>query len=480
MTVGIDALNYYTPPLYLPIDTLAKARSIEYAKLHKGLGLEHMAVPDCDEDTASMAAQAVINVIRSEKLNPLEIGRIYLGTESALDAAKPTATYILEIVEEELKASFGSNCLGHCDALDMTFACVGGVDAMHNCLDWIRVNPSQKAIVVAADHAKYELNSTGEYTQGAGAVALLLTANPALLEIKAEFGVSTQSVSDFFKPTRPFEKSALLKAAAELLGQSLEDSDIDTLLENNDHPFWGHSNRVINLHKDEPVFDGPYSNNCYTQRISDALTRLQSLKPVNVLQEWDQLIFHLPYAFQGRRMITSLWIEWMEENNQMGLLEKELQAPAPERNSEDWKNFIKLASKSAMYKSFVEDKIEKGERASSLIGNMYTASIFMSLLSYLASSLAEGQELAHRNIGFFSYGSGSKSKVFTAEVMPTWKEKMQHISLFEDLERRKKITFEEYENLHNQKTTSPLAPASNMRLEKIGKEGVLEGYRYYR
>jgi hydroxymethylglutaryl-CoA synthase len=38
---------------------------------------------------------------------------------------------------------------------------------MQNCLDFIRLNPTKKAIV-ATDFAKYDLNSTGEYTQGAG------------------------------------------------------------------------------------------------------------------------------------------------------------------------------------------------------------------------------------------------------------------------------------------------------------------------
>jgi hydroxymethylglutaryl-CoA synthase len=51
---------------------------------------------------------------------------------------------------------------------------------MQNCLDFIRLNPTKKAIV-ATDFAKYDLNSTGEYTQGAGALAMLLTANPRII-----------------------------------------------------------------------------------------------------------------------------------------------------------------------------------------------------------------------------------------------------------------------------------------------------------
>jgi hydroxymethylglutaryl-CoA synthase len=44
--------------------------------------------------------------------------------------------------------------------VDFTFACIAGVDAMQNCLDFIRLNPKKKTIV-ATDFAKYDLNSTG-------------------------------------------------------------------------------------------------------------------------------------------------------------------------------------------------------------------------------------------------------------------------------------------------------------------------------
>ena len=46
-----------------------------------------------------------------------------------------------------------------------------GVDALQNAIDFVRVNPGKKAVVIASDYAKYELASGGEYTQGGGAVA---------------------------------------------------------------------------------------------------------------------------------------------------------------------------------------------------------------------------------------------------------------------------------------------------------------------
>ena len=91
MEFGIDAIDYYLPKLAMNISDLAEARNIPSAKLEKGLGLKQMAIPDIDEDAASMAANALYKLIRNNKIDPKTIGRIYLGTESALDAAKPTA-----------------------------------------------------------------------------------------------------------------------------------------------------------------------------------------------------------------------------------------------------------------------------------------------------------------------------------------------------------------------------------------------------
>ena len=83
--------------------------------------------------------------IINNKIDPTTIGRIYLGTESAVDAAKPTATYAVGTVEKILSKTHGSRCFKNCDVVDLTFACIGGIDAVENCLDWIRINPEKKS-----------------------------------------------------------------------------------------------------------------------------------------------------------------------------------------------------------------------------------------------------------------------------------------------------------------------------------------------
>ena len=60
--------------------------------------------------------------------------------------------------------------------------------------------PEKKVLVIASDVARYDLDTPGEATQGCGAVAMLISANPRLLEIDPEVGNHTEDVMDFWRP----------------------------------------------------------------------------------------------------------------------------------------------------------------------------------------------------------------------------------------------------------------------------------------
>lgn len=438
MTFGIEAASYYVPSLYLEIKDLAEKRGIEPAKLEKGLGLHKMGFPDVHEDAATFAAEALLRLIKDYNINPKEISRIYLGTESALDAAKPTASYAMQMVEKVLEKEFGERTFRNCDVVDMTFACIGAVDALHNSLDFVIANPDKKAVVIASDYAKYELASSGEYTQGGGAVAILISSKPDLIEIENNWGVATESVFDFFKPRRHFKKEDLTNAPENFPEK-------------------------IEIFTDEPVFDGQYSNQCYQDRIREAYDHYKEITGLNKPYEnWKYLIFHLPYAFHGKRVFTEIYS-----------LENDLSYETPEEQ--------KAVAKSEEYLQFINDKIEKSQRASSEIGNMYTASIFMALLSALQTSFNENEELAGQQIGFLGYGSGSKSKVFAGKVSENWKKVAEKWNLFESLKNRTAIDFETYEKLHRKQLQNSVNENyKGFGLTSVELENpVLKGARYY-
>ncbi|MFV0147058.1 hydroxymethylglutaryl-CoA synthase [Empedobacter falsenii] len=437
MKYGIEAASIYVPHIYLPIKDLAIQRNIDPDKLEIGLGLKKMAILDVHEDTATIAANALLKLIIDFNINPNEIGRIYLGTESALDGAKPTATYAVQLVESVLENQFGERPFKHTDVVDMTFACVGGADALHNSIDYVRVNPAKKAIVIAADYAKYGLESTGEYTQGAGAVAMLISNQPDLIAFDNNWGIGMESVFDFFKPHQATSNRNVLNA--------LETTKSE-----------------IEIFSDEPVFDGQYSNECYKNRVREAYFNFKDQTNVEgkLYENWRYIAFHLPYAFQGKRMFSDVF--------------------ALENGQDNSNDNLKIISKSDEYKALIKEKVEPTQRASSEIGNMYTASIFTAFLSALQVSTDNNEDLTGKTVGFISYGSGSKSKVFQGKIGEGWKDVMNKVDLFNYLNQREAISFEQYEDLHNKNQKTSINASKGFALERIESEiPDLKGARYY-
>ena len=474
--VGIDSLSYYVPSLYVDIEELAQKRNIPSEKLVYGLGLKKMATPDFDEDAASIAANSLFKLISENNINPKEIGRVYLGTESGIDSSKPTSSYVVEILEKVFADKYGDRCFKNCDIVDLTFACAGAVDALQNCCDWVRNGDNRKAVVIASDIAKYELNSTGEYTQGAGSVSMLICEDPSIISFNGSWGVSTKGIGDFFKPRRQYKKSNILIEAAKILNKDISQDEADELLEKSQSKFWSDSNDIIEVYKEEPIFEGQFSNESYKARVYEAIEDFNSQNKRNILKEWESVIFHLPYAYHGRRMITDKWIEWMEINGDSELIYSEVGKPVSNLDK-DW---IKKVSKSNVYKNFVEQKIAPGEKASSEIGNMYTASIFMSFISSLNEAISDGKDLNKKKIGFISYGSGSKAKIFEGTIQNKWINQIKKIKLFQNLDSRKKISIDIYEKLHRRKISSNINNNQGIiKLKSIDNGEFTEGLRNY-
>ena len=450
MKIGIDAISFDVAKIHLPIKSLAEARLIDPEKLEKGLGLIQMTLPDVHQDVVVFGANALTKLILENNINLDEIARIYVGTESSIDNSKPIASFLLALLEQK----FGENTLSACDAVDFTFACIGGVDALQNCVDFVRLNPDKKAIVVTTDIAKYDLNSTGEYTQGAGALAMLISDNPRIIAFENLWATNTKGLFDFFKPHRTILKFSI------------------TGNDNND-PWFDNLEAEIAIHKDQPVFDGQYSNQCYIDRTRNAYFSLKTLKKTSqtLYTSWNSIIMHLPYAFQARRMLTEIYGLDSEDYIVLGN-----ETPA------EFQDLLKEISKSESYKSFVASKIQPAELASSLIGNLYTGSIFMGLLSTLAHFYKTDKEITNSTFGFLAYGSGSKSKVFEGTIQSEWKIALSEVKLFETLAYSFEIDFETYERLHKkEQEKSVLTPKQEWVLDRIEKENPnLLGARYYK
>ncbi|HEU4538726.1 MAG TPA: hydroxymethylglutaryl-CoA synthase [Polyangiaceae bacterium] len=200
-TVGIEALGVAVPSTYLDLAALAEARGVAPGKYIEGLGTSRMAVPLPDEDTVTLAARAASQAIESAVASPESIGMLAVGTETAVDHAKPVSSYVQGLL------GVGR----HCRVFETKHACYGGTAALQLALDWVRSGSARgrKALIVCSDVARYGIGTAGEPTQGAGAVALLVSDEPKLLALDAGLsGVWSNDVHDFWRPL--YSKDALV------------------------------------------------------------------------------------------------------------------------------------------------------------------------------------------------------------------------------------------------------------------------------
>ncbi len=192
-SVGIDALGIAVPKTCLKLELLAHARGIEPSKYLEGLGTHTMGVAMPDEDTVTLAARAGKQALASAQVSADEIGLLVVGTETAVDHSKPVASFVQGLL------GVGPRCR----VFETKHACYGGTAALQLSLDWIRSGSARgkKALIVCSDIARYGLHTAGEPTQGAGAVALLVSESPRLLTLDAGLnGLCAMDVHDFWRP----------------------------------------------------------------------------------------------------------------------------------------------------------------------------------------------------------------------------------------------------------------------------------------
>jgi hydroxymethylglutaryl-CoA synthase len=107
--------------------------------------------------------------------------------------------------------------------------------------------------------------------------------------------------------------------------------------------------------------------------------------------------------------------------------------------------FGKIAQK-ANDKRFQCKSFGETLKYNSVIGNSCSASLFICLVSLLDHAK---NDLSHKRIGFFSYGSGSVSEFFSGVISENYKEMLDTSDNQKMLSNRIEITFSEYESLYN-------------------------------
>jgi len=369
MKVGIDAIAYHGPEHYIDLSDLAIARDVDPAKYIYGLGQKRMAIATPCEDTVTLAVNAGQKAIKNFNVDPSEIGTLVVGTETGIDHSKPVAVYVHEAL------GLRTNCRTY----ETKHACFGAMAGLTSACDWITSKRAQgsKALVIAADIARYPLGDPGEPTQGAGAVAMIVSESPRLFSFHPVVnGDFTKHVMDFWRP----------------------------------------------LYSKAAIVDGHYSIQCYLEAlkgtVKDALEKTETPKFYS-LENLDSCFYHTPFVKMAKKA-----------------------------HHRHWEIMFKRAighedSENEIINESYQKKVLPWLTYNSLVGNIYTGSLFLSLMEYLS----EKEESANSIISLFSYGSGCAASFQIAQPTPGFSQFKTQLKLKDELNARNRLTFQEYEKI---------------------------------
>ena len=127
--VGIIAIEVYFPSTYVDQTKLETYDGVSQGKYTIGLGQKGMGFCGDREDTNSLCFTVVKNLMEKNSVDPRDVGRLEVGTESILDKSKSVKTVLMQLFEK----SGNTNIEG----VDTINACYGGTQALFNCLAWV-------------------------------------------------------------------------------------------------------------------------------------------------------------------------------------------------------------------------------------------------------------------------------------------------------------------------------------------------------
>lgn len=246
MQIGIDKMAFATTPYYLDLVDLAQARGEDPNKYLIGIGQNKQAVVPPTQDIVTLAAEAASRLLDEQDRSA--ISTVIVATESGIDNSKATAIYVKHL-------------LGLDDfvrTIEVKEACYSGTAAIQFARGLVALEPDQKVLVIAADIARYGLQTGGEVTQGAGAVAMLISADPKILAIEAGSVALSKDVMDFWRP----------------------------------------------LYATEAMVDGKYSTNVYVDFFKQTFDRYCQ-KQAKQLSDFAALAFHLPFTKMGKKALEA-------------------------------------------------------------------------------------------------------------------------------------------------------------------------------
>lgn len=350
MKIGIDKMGFATSQYVLQMNDLAQRRGVDPDKFSKGLLLNALSIAPITDDIITLGASAADSVLTEEDREAIDM--VIVATESSIDQSKAAAVYVHNLLGIQPFAR----------SVEMKEACYSATAALDYARLHIEKHPQSKVLVIAADIAKYGIGTPGESTQGAGSIAMLISAEPHILELNDNTLAQTRDIMDFWRPN----------------------------------------------YSTTPFVNGMYSTKQYLDMLKTTWTEYQKRFETS-LADFSAFCFHLPFPKLALKGFNKI-------------MDKSLPTDLQEKLKENF-------DKSILY--------------SQQIGNIYTGSLFLGLLSLLENSqnLVAGDKIA-----FFSYGSGAVAEIFTGKLVNGFRDYLQP-SRLEALKERTVLSVADYEKL---------------------------------
>ncbi|SDQ95097.1 hydroxymethylglutaryl-CoA synthase [Virgibacillus subterraneus] len=254
MKIGIDKIGFYAPHLYVDMNKLAVSRNVEPEKFTIGIGQEKMSIPPITQDPVTLAANAALEILDAKDKETIDF--VIFGTESGIDSSKSAGVYVHDLL--------GLN--PYARVIEVKQACYGATAGLQMAKGHIALNPESKVLVLGSDIARYGLDTPGEATQGAGAVAIVVSADPNIMALEDQSVYFTSDIMDFWRP----------------------------------------------VYSDKAFVDGKLSNEQYISFFSKVWEQYKTKTGLK-LNDFEAICFHLPYTKMGLKALRTVLDEGTED-----------------------------------------------------------------------------------------------------------------------------------------------------------------------
>ncbi|PIA49714.1 hypothetical protein AQUCO_01300458v1 [Aquilegia coerulea] len=342
--VGILAMEIYFPPTCVQQEALEVHDGASKGKYTIGLGQDCMAFCTDVEDVISMSLTAVSSLLEKYQIDPKQIGRLEVGSETVIDKSKSIKTFLMQIFEEHGNTDI--------EGVDSTNACYGGTAALFNVVNWVESSSwdGRYGLVVCTDSAVYA-EGPARPTGGAAAIAMLIGPN-APIAFESKFRGSHMSHAyDFYKP---------------------------------------------NLASEYPVVDGKLSQTCYLMALDSCYKRFCAKfekfqgNPFS-LSDADYVVFHSPYNKLVQKSFARLYfMDFLRNASSVDEAAKEKLAPYSSLSGDESYASRDLEKTSQQVaKQLYDAKVQPTTFVPKQVGNMYTASLYAAFASLIHNKHSE-------------------------------------------------------------------------------------------